>query len=214
MLAELESRAALYSALALGFAYPEGGEDFESLLAHLQSAIRDSQSAISNPRSLTPAEEYTFLFARQTPCPPYESSYCPAGMEQNLADIAGFYRAFGLQVAPAARERVDHIGSELEFMAVLCAKEARARQRGLTEQAEICRAARRAFLTDHLGRWAPAFAARVKDRARLPLYPALAETLLALLSREAEALGATLDPMPAAIPEEPAAVEESPAYCR
>jgi TorA maturation chaperone TorD len=171
-------------------------DDLCSALGHLQSAVSGQPSAVSHAKrpsaNLSPAEEHTFLFHRQAHCPPYESSYYPAGLEQNLADIAGFYRAFGLRVAPEAHERVDHIGSQLEFVAVLCAKEVRALQNDLTEQAEICRAARRAFLADHLGRWAPAFAARVKDKARLPLYPALTEALMALLTREAGELGVTL----------------------
>jgi len=224
MITELESRAVLYATLALGFAYPETDDEFAAVAEpmeravhslqwadDLRTAIRNLRSAINSPPApIARAEEHTYLFHRQVHCPPYELSYCPAGMEQSLADIAGFYRAFGLQAAPEAHERVDHIGSELEFMAVLCAKEARADRQGLIEQAAICRAARRAFLTDHLGRWAATFAARLRDKARLPFYPALAEMLMALLTREAAELGTTLSPVLEGVAEAPTEMEGEP----
>jgi DMSO reductase family type II enzyme chaperone len=219
MMDKLESYAALYSALAFSFAYPDRDADFALIVSEmgkavalaeqappsgtmrvgpeassLRASLDNLRAAIRNPQSthLTPAEEHIFLFHRQALCSPYESTYSPAGMEQNLADIAGFYRAFGVQMSPDAHERVDHIGSELEFMAVLCAKEAHALRNGLTEQAQICRDARSAFLSDHLGLWALAFASRVHEKARLPLYPALTDMLASLLALEAEDLGVTL----------------------
>jgi putative dimethyl sulfoxide reductase chaperone len=210
MMNQLETRAALYSALALGFAYPaepamwpllaeemgyaadrlNGGDELDAAVRQVQTAISALGTAATELPG--PAEEHTFLFARQTPCPPYESTYYAGGLEQNLADVAAFYRAFGLQLAPAAHERADHISSQLEFMAVLCAKEARALSSNLVEPAEICRTARRSFLEFHLGRWTPAFAARLEAKSRLRLYPALAGVLLAFLAHEADELNVTL----------------------
>ncbi|MBM3123497.1 MAG: hypothetical protein FJZ87_00320 [Chloroflexi bacterium] len=213
MLNKLESRAALYSTLALAFAYPQEGMDFELVVLELEDAVALAAQAGVSPDAaslraslnnlhsairqlpssdFSPAEEYTFLFHRQALCPPYESSYSLAGMEQSLADISGFYRAFGMQMSPAAHERVDHIGCELEFMAVLCAKEAHALRNEMLEQAQICRDARASFLRDHLGCWASAFASRVQEKARLPLYPALTEILASLIASEAEDLGVSL----------------------
>src|SRR3990172_7219059 len=78
---------------------------------------------------------------------------------QELADLAGFYRAFGLRVGRSqsqggtVRERPDHIAVELEFMYLLALKEAYAAENGMPEQAEICRETQRKFLSDHLGIW-------------------------------------------------------------
>lgn len=72
---------------------------------------------------------------------------------QELADIAGFYRAFGFQIGGVIRERPDHLAVELEFMYLLCVKEAYARMDGSPEQVEISVDAQRKFLQDHLGNW-------------------------------------------------------------
>jgi nitrate reductase assembly molybdenum cofactor insertion protein NarJ len=77
---------------------------------------------------------------------------------QEMADIAGFYRAFGFQVGGEQRERPDYLGTELEFLYVLSLKEACAVKRGIEEHVEVCVEARRAFLRDHLGRWIGLFA--------------------------------------------------------
>ncbi len=72
---------------------------------------------------------------------------------QELADLAGFYRAFGFGLGGPVRERPDHVAVELEFMYALSLKEAYAASQGLMEAAEICADAERKFLRDHLGRW-------------------------------------------------------------
>lgn len=75
-----------------------------------------------------------------------------------MADVAGFYKAFGVAVDEASEggERVDHITAELEFMNLLAVKESLALlEEGEGVHARTCRDASRAFLRDHLGRWAP-----------------------------------------------------------
>jgi len=116
---------------------------------------------------------------------------------QELADIAGFYRAFGLQVGGEVRERPDHIAVELDFMHVVALKEAYALDRGLTEQAEVCLDAQRAFLRDHLARWIAPFAEAVSRlEAVVPgapgpesLYPRLARLAQRFVLADAERLG-------------------------
>lgn len=67
-----------------------------------------------------------------------------------MADIAGFYRAFGLGFE---YERPDHVSLELEFMRVLTMKEARALMDGESENLSTCISAQKKFLESHLGRW-------------------------------------------------------------
>jgi TorA maturation chaperone TorD len=90
----------------------------------------------------------------------------PLFQPHRLADLAAFYAAFGLEMAPDAAERHDHISIELEFMCVLAAKEAYALEHQLDgEQAALCREAQKKFLREHLGRWTPAFTRRLARMA-------------------------------------------------
>lgn len=94
---------------------------------------------------------------------PYECSntlVSAGGHTGPLADIAGFYRAFGVKIQG---ERPDHLVAELEFFSLVTMAEAAARSTGADEQADVAASAARAFLRDHLGRWLDAFAARVLE---------------------------------------------------
>jgi TorA maturation chaperone TorD len=122
--------------------------------------------------------------------PPYESEYCPQTFSvyraQVIADVAGFYRAFGLEPSRDTPERHDHVALELEFMAWLIAKEDRARASGeaqAQENAEICAAAADRFFRQHVAWWMPAFAHALRRRSS-GYYAALADVLAALIHVE------------------------------
>ncbi len=124
------------------------------------------------------ASHYRWIFGH-TPggaCPVYELSWLPAGdfaSEQELSDIGGFYRAFGVSVGPM-RERLDHMAIELEFLAYAAHMEAEAERGGSLSLRDVSRRAQRSFLRDHLGRWAPAFFERMEARAPAGFYRELA----------------------------------------
>ncbi|MDR7544335.1 MAG: molecular chaperone TorD family protein [Armatimonadota bacterium] len=139
--------------------------------------------------------EYYRVFGHRVggDCPLYEAQYVPGGIfpqAQCLADVAGFYRAFGLQVGDAVRERPDHISLELEFMHVLAYREAYARQHHGPDHVALLADAQRAFLRDHLGRWVPALSRLVGNTAGDP-YRALAAALAAWVAADAAAVGAS-----------------------
>lgn len=204
----LLARARLWQCTARCFGYPD-----EALLARLRdaaprheiaslAALCDEDGTVG--RALATlwaaadatvlaepglAEEHTFLFARQVVVPPYESSYARpyADRTQVLAEVGGFYGAFGLEVAATRPDLPDHVAAELEFVAVLLAKEAYALAQGWTEQAEITTLARAKFVAEHLAPWLPAFAERLAQHARLPFYPTAARLAITLLRGEAPA---------------------------
>lgn len=116
--------------------------------------------------------------------PAYETSYeagrsAPGGMTFQMADIAGFYRAFGFEVSG---ERPDHIVPEVEFVALLLVKEAYARLAGDGAGADVCREAREKFLGEHLGAWLPEFAARARETEGGEPLAAMARTVMDLAS--------------------------------
>ncbi len=93
-------------------------------------------------------------------CPPYETEYChwkdPTYRAHQLADIAGFYRAFGLEPDSGHPERHDHVSLELEFVAFLLLKLEYAAAQD-PSHASTCREALGAFVRDHVAWWMPTF---------------------------------------------------------
>lgn len=161
------------------------GETEPSLLspAHFFAAL-DAQY-----ESLETAYRQLFgLTAVSQQCPPceieYESNTDLAYRSQQLADVAGFYAAFGLRVSPRAGERLDHITVEAEFLYLLLAKEATAVQQENREGAEICRDARRKFFQEHVGWWLPGFARLLARVAPTGYYQELARFLSCLSALE------------------------------
>lgn len=159
-------------------------------------------------------EEHRALYGLLTPkdCPPYETDYCPQTFSvyrsQQMADVAGYYSAFG--VAPSSRkpERADHISLELEFMGWLVAKEALASSQADKERVLICQEAQSSFMEKHLCWWIPAFAKALRDKAQTvsqgcPFYGELGHVLPAFVCAERRQLGiAPPDRLVAPTPEE------------
>lgn len=113
---------------------------------------------------------------------------------QELADIAGFYHAFGFQIGGAVRERPDHLAAELEFMSALALKEAYARTHNIVEHVEICEDATRKFLAAHPGHWIGFMVERLAQQNTQGIYFALAQFIAAFVQWDAERLGVELTP--------------------
>ena len=103
--------------------------------------------------------------------------------------LATFLTKYGFEADLAAARSLspDHLGIELELMAVLCGKEADA------ETPEVARQVRRVeleLLTEHLLSWAPVYLIAAKRNARTTLYGEGADALLHFLHQDHEALSA------------------------
>lgn len=203
------ARSQVYGFLALGFGDPEHVP--MALLKHEGRRVEKSLATLGEAGSLAAARALRPLLAAMTldalqaahvacfghtiskECPPYEAEYGAAHifqMTQMLADIAGFYRAFGLETAPDLHERVDHVSVELEFMRFLCLKELYALEQDYSgERLAQCREAQAKFLGEHVGRWAPGFVRRLRELAGEGYYGRIGELTDAFLTGELAALG-------------------------
>ena len=154
-----------------------------------------SAFALDTSESFLDAYLAAFGHAARGSCPLNEIEYGdikadPLFQPHRLADLAAFYRAFGLEVASDAGERHDHICLELEFMCVLAAKEAYAQENQLdTDELALCRDAQKKFLREHLGRWTPAFTRRLAAATNNPVLSALAEFVRAFVQSECARFG-------------------------
>lgn len=142
-------RIAELRALAHGLATREEPQpELGGLLAALHGATAES---------LQPA--YQRMFGGAVELAPYEASYeaDPFRQARQMADVAGFYRAFGADAHGPAADRPDHAGCELEFLAFLGARRLAAEDAGRDDEAARCHEIEDAFLREHAGRWLPAF---------------------------------------------------------
>lgn len=140
--------------------------------------------------------EYSSLFGPgpAADCTPYETEYCPSRdvtyRSQQMADVAGYYRAFGLKRSDSAKERLDHVSLEAEFMSVLISREMYAVTEGLgQERIQVCREAQETFFRDHLGWWLPAFGATLERQSRSPFYALFGSFLRGFAAAERAVLG-------------------------
>jgi TorA maturation chaperone TorD len=102
---------------------------------------------------------------------------------QCLADLNGFYNAFGLELRSG--ERADHLSLESEFMMHLIVKEYTARERNLgTDKVMVARDAQRSFWTDHLNDWVTKFGGNVVGEAGVGIFAYVGLFLQSLMKKE------------------------------
>lgn len=208
------ARAAAYGLIASGLRYPDTAilhaftdparwscwpeeiEAFDEPAADALVQLRRCASQLGEDGPDTPWSTleqlqgaYDALFGHTVrgKCPPYEMEYGRSEIIQRaseLADVGGFYAAFGLELGGDLGDRADSVCVECEFMSVLCEKEAYGLGVDDDELLSAVRQAQRDFLRDHLGFWLPAFARRVQDAEVHPFYDALAQFTSAFITAE------------------------------
>jgi TorA maturation chaperone TorD len=208
------ARAVVYRALSVGFQAPtdvrlsfvgarNGFPTLAAALLHLNAregppdALERAASALTGltPEAIAAADaSFWRLFGHTT-----RGRVCPCETEygrddgfhqpQQLADVSGYYLAFGLRFGADSDIRADHIACECEFMDFLSRKEAwlaagPAHDNAAEESLETTRQAGRTFLRDHLASFGCAFGARVAAEDPGGYYDAFGRVLLAFLQCE------------------------------
>jgi TorA maturation chaperone TorD len=176
--AELIREESRSSARVLGFGeLPAEALDPRALFADCPRSREELVAEYDRVFGLVPSRE----------CPPYETEFLttaePFFRAQQLADVAGFYRAFGLEPTSKFPERPDFIAQELEFMAFLLAKKRLAEN---ADQVAVCSEALAAFFRDHLCWWGASFATGLRRKACRGFYAQAAQVLAAFLPFERE----------------------------
>jgi putative dimethyl sulfoxide reductase chaperone len=200
-------RAALYSALAIGFQGPMDDNLARLLTAESRSSLTSAADMLYPSRqpglvslieafptidadfTQTLSARYRELFGHTArgPIPPYETEYGNEALfqqPQELGDLMGFYHAFGLTLKNDIRERPDHISCECEFLMFLALKEAYALENDNCEMLVETRKAEKLFLRDHLARFLPTFAAKLDREDPSGFYALLAGLCLRFVTAE------------------------------
>lgn len=216
-------RGAMYRALSLAFSYPDADSleqltvDLEELCEHpltaewkLLPATMALFEAVRGADAETQGARHNELFGGEVACSPYETEYefDAFAKARQLADIAGFYAAFGLKAAGDDEAApADFIATELEFLSHLALKVAFAGAQGWDDRAAVAREATLHFLEDHPGQWMPLFCRTVAGLDDIDsLYGAAACLCDAFLNQEIELHGAK--PRPAMVRRASRVIEE------
>jgi DMSO reductase family type II enzyme chaperone len=201
------ARSRTYLLLSLGFRYPTeetltamkealSGLRVSDLGAASDVALRqhfgDVAQALRRGSLSRMEAEYLKVFTHviASDCHPCETAYTTTHLfqqAQKLADLNGFYRAFGVE---PVSERADHVTVELEFMAFLVQKEAAAFERGRSRRATFVRENERRFLERHLGPWVRAFIRFVEVKSGGSFYSSIGGLARAFFGAEFCELGA------------------------
>jgi DMSO reductase family type II enzyme chaperone len=210
-------RSALWEALALGFRPPtaetvarlasrEGAlalaEAAEALGRTATTELASRVRALAGEPALSRAtlvSAYGRLFGHTARgrVAPYETEYGEDSVwepQREMSDLGAFFRAFGLALNPQAHERPDHVACECEFLVFLARKEAHALTVGDDAMHAETRHAGRVFLRDHLGRWAPAFGAKLGRQDPNGFYGALGRLCAAFVVAECGRVGVPAGP--------------------
>lgn len=193
------ARASLYRLLSLAFSYPTEGSwaslgqalDAGAVAAELideatEEGVAQLTETLGRVSQQVAESSYQTLFtvSYNEDCPPFETAFSASHLFQqthHLADISGFYQAFGVK---AGGERPDHLALELEFCYLLALKEARARELKEPEHIEVSRNAQRVFLKEHLARWAPTIGQRIAVTGAGSPYEGAGKLLSAFVAAE------------------------------
>lgn len=193
-------RTAGYALLARALAYPDEAahRELQEVAARSHEALTGTPLAhlVGLARTGTRDELESsfvrlFTVSASPDCPLFETAFLATDHLQQtsqMADIAGFYRAFGVDTASPGF-RPDDLTVELEFMGFLCRKEADAREHlGAPRTGQVVRA-QREFLASHLACWGTPLGRRIAIKAmNEQFYFAAGEALSDWLTAECEAL--------------------------
>lgn len=192
-LSDAESRASLYSILALGFSAPDEAtlEELSDLLPEflgearpflwpaLKQEVKALEACLKTSDIPSLRAEYDRLFTGPDKLliPPYASVYLepePVIMGPSTLEVLRIYEEAGFLLSPSFKDLPDHIAAELEFIALLCEEEKEAWRRGDLSEAARLLGLEEAFLREHLIRWIPDFASKVLAVSKSPFYRELA----------------------------------------
>ncbi len=166
------------------FLYPEEPSEYTENLKTLADGAEPQEGPLhlcmlelgKTPHTELQAE-FTRLFILsypKTPCPPFESVYREGTLMGNAAEkVAGIYEKWGIE----SSEMVDHVGSELEFMAFLL---------GMPQEEEIIKEEKH-FFRDHIATWIPKFCKDIRENTAMEFFKKLSTSLENFLKKEARA---------------------------
>lgn len=101
---------------------------------------------------------------------------------RKMADIAGFYRAWGLEMGPG--ERPDNLSAVFDYLSFMHLKEENAKTKGHLDKMDMIQKAKDSFLSEHFLPSIDKFVKCLKANAKNSFYKELAELIGELVESE------------------------------
>jgi TorA maturation chaperone TorD len=123
---------------------------------------------------------------------PYESVFTSDEhilMQDSRDDVVAVYRAQGIDIDRELHMPEDHLGLELEFMAIMADRTADCFE-NRDDDASGLLAIQSSFIDRHILNWIDALAEKVDAFAKLPFYPAIMQIIKGYVSSDRENLQA------------------------
>jgi putative dimethyl sulfoxide reductase chaperone len=180
-----------------------GGERARQKIAALQKQLDQIEKLVSaecvNWQLADLQSEHRRVFTNviTLDCPPYETLFGNDhvfAQSHVMGDIAGFYKAFGVELSKDIHERLDHLSVEFEFMHFLTYKESYSRCHDGVEKTDIVVDAQKKFVKNHIGRWVPLFCRMLAKKADSGLFKLIADSMSDWMDFEVAFLGVTPQP--------------------
>ncbi len=180
-----------------------GGERAKQKISALQKQLDQIEKLVSaecvNWQLTDLQSEHRRVFTNviTLDCPPYETLFGNDhvfAQSHVMGDIAGFYKAFGVELSKDIHERLDHLSVEFEFMHFLTYKESYSRCHDGTEKTDIVVEAQKKFVKNHIGRWVPLFCRMLAKKADTGLFKLIADSMSDWMDFEVAFLGVTPQP--------------------
>lgn len=179
-----EVRCGAYAEALCTIVDPCGDEEIAGILAEIRAFSKTLGEREPEDARLALEADFNRLFVGpgKLLAPPWESYYASVrdgegrGFLRGRTErsIADFYRENGFALPADSDVFPDHIGVELEFLALLAAQEAQAHQDGAAEEVARLQEVELLFRERHVRTWVGDFARDVATGASTPFYRSLA----------------------------------------
>jgi len=160
------------NALAEDSSAPEVATGAMLMLGFIRSSLNTDAAALSEELGIDRTRLYRGVSPTYGPPPPCEAVWSNQGTETAtvLKALADVYVAAGMAMSSEARERLDYVGIELEFLRLLALREVEAWTAGQEADANSLLQQQAKFVDEHLMHWVPAFVERALKQAETDFY--------------------------------------------
>lgn len=159
-------------------------EEAKGALRQIETGVKEitalfTKRPLDEKRLTAISKDWTYLFRgvdRQGILPPYESLYRTGKLQEKPArEVHRLFYKMGVRVPDEWHQPPDYIGVELDYMRLLCSKEAEADSPFEMVEAE------RLFIDKHLGLWATTFCEKMLEQAQEDYFRGIARVTASLI---------------------------------